>query len=101
MYKKGFTIYAGIAIATVILVVAGVIFYNIQPEEEKMMEEGEAIVSEGKGLMEKGEAMIEEGEDMMKESEEMLNEAVSVSGVTEEGGGGVQIGVHGGGAVMQ
>ena len=74
MYKKGLTTYAGIAIAAVALAIGGIVFYNIQPEEDKMIEKGEAIVEEGKDMMEEGEIMMKEGEGMIEEGEKIVEE---------------------------
>ncbi|MDX1608244.1 MAG: thioredoxin family protein [Candidatus Spechtbacterales bacterium] len=63
-----------VAIIATALVLGGITYYNLRPEGEKMMEEGEDMMEEGEKMMQEGESMMEEGEDMMEEGEKMMEE---------------------------
>lgn len=51
-----------------LIVLGSVLFFNMKPEEEIMMEEAEVIMHNAEEMMEEGEEMMEEGEEMMREA---------------------------------
>lgn len=83
-YKKGMTTSTTIAIVAVVLVIGGIAFFNTQPEEEIMMDEGKKMAEEGEKMMDEGEDMMNEGEAMMEEAghngEAMISNAVVLAG---------------------
>ena len=70
--KQGMGLPLIIAAIAGLFVAGGVVVYNMQPEEEKMMEEGEAMMEKGEEMMEEGEAMMEKGEEMVHDAENMM-----------------------------
>lgn len=61
-----------IGVLVVLGVIGGVVYFNSQPEAEKMMDMGEEMMHDGEAMMEEGEKMMEEGEKMMEEGEKMI-----------------------------
>ena len=72
--KQGMGAALIIAILAGLFAVGSVAVYNMQPAEEKMMDEAEEMMGEGEGLMHEGETMMDEAEEMMGEVESMMKE---------------------------
>ena len=69
---KGFGIPAVVAIIAAIIVVGGVLYFNMKPEGEVMMGKGTDMMKDGEKMMDKGSDMMKEGDTMMKDGEKMM-----------------------------
>ena len=72
--NRGFSIPVVIAIMAGFAALGGVLFYNMQPEGERMMDEGEAMMEEGAEMVKEGDVMMEDGDKMAKEGNVMMGE---------------------------
>lgn len=70
--EKGFSTPALIAIIAAVIVIGGVVYFNMRPEGEIVMGKGETMVKDGTNMMHKGDTMAKEGSDMMKKGEGMM-----------------------------
>jgi len=80
--QRGFSSIIAIGIIVLLVAIGGVVYFNAQPEGEKMVDMGEEMMDEGREIIQEGEAMMQEGEEMIEEGEKIIEENDSV--MTEE-----------------
>ena len=78
--SRGFGTAAIVALAAAIIVIGGVLYFNIRPEAEIMIDKGGDMVKEGDTLMQKGDTMMKKGDDMMHKGKDMMNGTTTSSG---------------------
>ena len=71
---RGFGIPAIVALIAAVIVVGGVLYFNMKPEAEVMVGKGTDMLEDGEKMMDKGTDMMEKGDTMMKEGEGIMKD---------------------------